>query len=230
MTLRESEEQLFAEWRGKRSVFYPDGVVNEEAWMRSTPKILLLMKEVNDPNGRGWDLRTFLSTTDRQDTWDSVTRWIRAIRALPTELPWRDVRSVEPEHRREHLGSLAVMNLKKTPGRHTADVKTFRKIVAEDQSFLRRQFSLYDADLVICCGSEVTRAFFDWIGPEHAKRWKRTRRGIEFLEYTPGKHVIDYAHPEARVAPFLLHYPLVDAVREIRLDAINRTIEPDYRG
>lgn len=230
MALRDAEDQLFAEWREKRSVFYPDGVVNEDAWRRNTPKILLLMKEVNEPNGRGRDLRKILSTTDRQDTWDSVTRWMRAVRALPAELPWQDVKRVRPEHRREHLGSLAVMNLKKTPGRHTTDVKKFRKIVAEDQSFLRRQFALYDADLVICCGSEVTKAFSAWIGAEHAKSWKRTRRGIKFLQFVPGRHVIDYAHPEARVAPFLLHYPLIDAIREIRLDATNRTAEPGCTG
>ena len=222
MTLRDSEEQLFAEWRGKRSVFYPDGVINEAAWMRSTPKILLLMKEVNDPDEEGWDLREFLSSTDRQDTWDSVTRWVRAIRALPTEVPWKDLMRVKSADRRDHLGSLAVMNLKKTSGGHTTNVKSFRKIVEEDQDFLRRQFALYDADLVLCCGSEVTRAFYRWIGPEHAKRWKSTRRGVEFLEYAPGKHVIDYSHPEARVSPFLLHYPLVDAIREIRSEGVDR--------
>lgn len=218
MSLREAEEQLFAEWKTKHEVFYPDGVVDEVAWQKSSPKILLLLKEVNDPDGQGWDLRKFLSTTNRQDTWDSVTRWIRAIRALPTELPWHEVKRVKPEHRRAHLTSLAAMNLKKTPGGDVANIKKLRNIVEEDHDFLRRQFALYEADLVICCGSEVTRAFYDWIGPEHAKKWKRTRRGIEFLEYALGKYVIDFAHPEARIAPCLIHYALIDAVREIRGD------------
>lgn len=223
MSLREAEEQLFAEWKTKHNAFYPDGVVDEAAWQASKPKILLLLKEVNDPDGQGWDLRQFLSKTNRQDTWDSVTRWIRAIRALPAELPWREVKRVRPEHRREQLCSVAVMNLKKTPGRAVTNVRKFRKIVEDDHLFLQRQFSLYDADLVICCGSEVTRAFYDWIGPEHAKKWKRTRRGIEYLEHAPGKHVIDFSHPEARVAPFFLHFALVDAVREIRGDSAQRT-------
>jgi hypothetical protein len=79
---------------------------------------------------------------------------------------------------------------------------------------VKKQFELYDADVVICCGSSVTSAFKSFIQP--GSNWRSTTRGVEFLEYKPSQHVIAFSHPEARVAENLLFYGLVDAVREIR--------------
>ncbi|RMD57346.1 hypothetical protein D6833_14060 [Candidatus Parcubacteria bacterium] len=107
------------------------------------------------------------------------------------------------------------MNLKKSPGGHTTVVSSFWQAASDDASFLREQFSLYRADLVICCGSVVSEAFDSFMKPESASEWKATARGVEYLEYTSGKYVIAYSHPEARVSANLLHYGLVDAVREI---------------
>lgn len=40
-------------------------------------------------------------------------------------------------------------------------------------------------------------------------------RGIAFYWRAPGRVVVDFSHPEARVQDNLLHYGLVDAIREI---------------
>ena len=42
-----------------------------------------------------------------------------------------------------------------------------------------------------------------------------TRRGIDYFERGAAKFVIAFSHPEVRVASQLLHYGLVDAVREL---------------
>jgi hypothetical protein len=118
-------------------------------------------------------------------------------------------------YRLQILGSIAVMNLKESPGGHTTVVSSFWDSVTEDASFLREQMSLYCADFVICCGSVVSEAFDTFMKPASASEWMVAKRGVEFLEYADGKYVIAYSHPEARVSECLLHYGLEDAIREI---------------
>jgi len=43
------------------------------------------------------------------------------------------------------------------------DVATFWPVVKRDAEYLREQFNLYSADLVICCGSTVADAFYEYI-------------------------------------------------------------------
>jgi hypothetical protein len=105
--------------------------------------------------------------------------------------------------------------MKKTPGGHTTDVKLFRKAVARDKEFISRQIALYKADLVVLCGSIVVEGFQLACGSDFAGPWRKTSRGIPFVEYRIGKFAINYSHPEARVQDCLLFYGLVDAVREI---------------
>ena len=61
MPIREQEDALFEEWeRAIDRPFYPDGAVNEEAFADSEPKLLYVLKEPNDPEGGGFDLREFV--------------------------------------------------------------------------------------------------------------------------------------------------------------------------
>lgn len=218
MGIAEAEEELFLHWSAGRQGFVKDGVVDEAAFGESSPSVLLLLKEVNDPgpHGGGWDLREFLREGGRAATWDSVCRWLRGIANLPGDTPWADLVNVDEADRRAAFKSIAAMNLKKTPGGHTTNEKQFWKTASEDAEFLRKQFSLYNADIVICCGSSVAEAFHEFIKPASSSPWKRTSRGVEYLEYLPGKYVIAYSHPEARVSSNLLHYGLMDAIQEAR--------------
>ncbi len=219
MGITEAEEALFERWsEGRDNFFVKDGVVDAPAFEMTSPSVLFLLKEVNDPgpDGGGWDLREFLRDGARAATWNNVCRWLRGINNLPRDTPWAELANVTAADRSETLANIGAMNLKKSPGGHTIVVSSFWQAATEDAPFLREQFSLYSADLVICCGSVVSGAFDAFMKPESASEWKATTRGIEFLEYTSGKYVIDYSHPEARVSPNLLHYGLVDAVRELR--------------
>ncbi|MBV8801208.1 MAG: hypothetical protein JO208_15555 [Alphaproteobacteria bacterium] len=216
--LRQREEELFAEWRTswpehEQSAFVTDGAVCPDEYENCSLKILLLLKEVNDPNGGGWCLREFLSEGGRSQTWNVVTRWLRSIRNPEATKQWKDIRVVTKGQRVRELQSVAAMNLKKYPGGHTSVGRTWREMVIRDREYVRRQFELYDADLVICCGSDVAGALKHTALPQDD--WAPTTRGVDYLEYKPGKFVIGYSHPEARVAENLLHYGLVDAVHEI---------------
>ena len=60
VTIEKVENELFDQWRDSRSDLVRDGVVDGKTYLESKRKIMLLMKEVNDPKGGKWDLRRFL--------------------------------------------------------------------------------------------------------------------------------------------------------------------------
>src|ERR1022692_3478306 len=187
MDLHDKEQELFERWRVDIPGFVTDGAVDVEAYSGSSPKILFLLKEVNDPGpgGGGWCLRDFLRQGGRPETWTNVTRWVYGIRNLPAEVPWHIVSGVGiPEKQRCcQLRTVAAVNLKKTPGGHTTDMRSFWPVVHRDAEHLREQFNLYSADLVICCGSTVADAFDACIKPGTIEPLRSTARGVKYLEY-----------------------------------------------
>lgn len=215
MSIAELENTLFAKWSIHREGFVSDGVANEAHFSSSNPKLMLVMKEVNDPDGGEWDLREFVREGGRPATWDNVTRWLIGINNLDKDLMWKDLEKITEEQRVETLGRLCVMNLKKSPGGHTTDNNELAKIAEEDLEYLNQQFSFYEPDVIICCGSKTNDIFHWLICLDTPPSWQRTKRGIWFHEYKPKRYIVSYSHPEARVQDCLLYYGLVDAIREI---------------
>jgi len=215
MSIQQEEESLFAEWREKRPGFVADGVVDENAYLASSPKLLFILKEVNAPGGGDWDLRSFLRDGGRAQTWNNITRWVEGIRNIPSDFPWSNMETINETSRRLALQSIAAINLKKSPGGHTTDRATLAATAAEDRAFLNRQFGLYEPDIVLCCGSDTSDTFHRLVTLDHKPEWKSTRRGVWFHEFKPKRFIVQFAHPEARVADTLLFYGLIDAIREI---------------
>jgi hypothetical protein len=227
MNIRTSEDELFAEWRAKRRGFVADGVVDESAYLQSSRKLLFVLKEVNDPDGGGWDLREFVKTSDRTQTWNNIARWVEGIRRLDEDIPWSELVEIDGERRRETLKSIAAVNLKKSPGGHTTDSAELAKTSEEDRVFLTRQFALYAPDVIVCCG---TSDLFHRLVPIcEQPQWKSTRRGVRFHEYRPGQFVLEYSHPEARCAAPLLYYGLIDAIREILIQQSGTVLQRTLR-
>jgi len=218
MNISEREDELFDRWRRVRENLVSDGVNDLSCFLDSTPRILFLLKEVNDPgeDGGGWDLREFFGKSGgRSQTGNTLCRWIEGISSTQSELPWCELEHVDSERRRQSFRKVATMNLKKSPGGITTNPKEFLKVTAEDSEFIREQFSFYEADWVICCGSIVAEVFESTIHPDLDSAWRKTSRGCWFVEYLPNKFVLSYSHPEARIADSILHYGLMDAVQEI---------------
>lgn len=218
MSLKESEEELFQRWSLHHGRFVRDGVVDSCAYMKSKIKLLFLLKEVNDPreNGEDWDLREFIRESGRAQSWDTVTRWVLGIRALPRRTPWSEIARVNRETRQSVLRSIAAMNLKKHPGGHTTNVKELWRIAERDAHLIREQIELYSADIIICCGSAVYKIYREYLQPANSNKWEMCTNGVEFLEHEPGKFALAYSHPAARVSKNLLQFGLIDALHEIR--------------
>jgi len=212
MSITSDEESLFNEWKGNRSGFVSDGLVSEYDYLNSKIKICIILKEVNDPNGGGWDLRKFLADGTRAQTWNNVVRWIFSIRNIEHSITWEDMDGIDEQDRIIQLKSICAMNLKKSPGTHTTDSASLKFVANEDREFIKKQFSLYDPDITICGG---TGDLFKSVAGLEQCKWNRTTRGIWWFERAPRKYVISYCHPEARVDNPLIVYGLIDAVREI---------------
>ncbi|MBI4619927.1 MAG: hypothetical protein HY739_07175 [Desulfobacterales bacterium] len=215
MTITEKENLLFDEWRKNREGFVSDGLVDEVSYLKSGLKLMFVLKEVNDPDGGDWDFRQFVREGGRSQTWDNITRWVKGVRSLPSEVKWNELSEITETQRRDILMSICAINLKKSPGGHTTDNQSLWDVSNKDKEFIRRQFALYEADVVIGCGSVTTDLLYSLIDFGADPGWMMTTRGVWYHEYLPKKFVISYAHPEARVADCLLYYGLIDALREI---------------
>lgn len=205
-----------------------DGIVHEESYLGHRPRILFVLKEPNDLEGGGWDLRNFVETGARSRTWDNLARWVAGIRRLPEETAWQEVAILTADRIKSLLHSIAAMNVKKSPGGGVAERAKIISIAREDRDFLLEQFNIYAADLVVSCGSPVRELVEELLLDAAHGSWKSTSRGVWFKEFRPSRFAVDYAHPQVRTWGHLLFYGLVDAIREIAKPAARcRTWRPD---
>ena len=220
VSIFEREQELFERWAGDESFkrwagdesFIPDGVACEETYLESTPKILFVLKETNDPSGRDGDLREFMRNGGTPKTWNNITRWVEGIRNLPNDTPWEVLEYIDEERRQKALRTIAAINLKKTPGGSTADEVRIRQAAENDKLYIKEQIKIYKADYVIFCG---TSDIFHCVVDQREVEWRRTGRRVWYHEPYPDRYMIKYYHPQAHYPHPLLHYGLVDAVREI---------------
>lgn len=212
MNISEQERQLFSEWSKKRAYFVPDGVVSESDYLNAETKLCFILKEVNDLNGGGWDLREFLRNGARSPTWNNIARWVQCIQSNE-EIQWRNLEQVTEATRTKTLRSICAMNLKKSPGTHTTVKATFEAVVEADKSFIKKQYDIYHPDITICCGTGWDLRYALDL---EADRVFETTRGVKWFMNSNGKPVIMFSHPAARVQDSLLVYGLSDAVREIK--------------
>ena len=140
-----------------------------------------------------------------------MARWVHGIRNLDSIPDWSFYSEINNEFRIEVLKSICVLNLKKSPGTHTAVQATLDTVANEDKNYIKSQYEIYDADLTICGGTGDL--FKSVVG--HEFEWKTTKRGIYWYERDANKYVVSFSHPEARVQNSLLVYGLLDAIHEI---------------
>ena len=195
------EEACFAKWRERRPHLVPDGAVHPATYEASNPKLLFILKEVNDIHDPTWDLRGFLrEDCGRRQTWNNVARWVAALTPGGSEHRWDQIREVE-NVRPCRLKSIAAMNVKKTTGVGSSDWNELAKFASEDTDLLEEQFGIYEPDFAVLCGVPL-----DWIPQFQCVRPQWTNRGIEFREYVDRKYGIAFLAspgPLSRAIPIL---------------------------
>ncbi len=208
MSIREKEERLFREWKSRyhelAKRFVSDGAVSENDYQTSNRKIAFILKEVNDEDGGGWDLREFLRDGGRGQTWNNVTRWVHGIRNLPSRCEWSFYKKISEAFRKETLKSIVAMNLKKLPGGSSTNRQDLEDVAKKDAPFIKKQYAIYDPDITICGGDDTADFFMKAVG--HKMKWEKTvgDHGDEILWYRRNsdpkrpKYVVSYWHPAAR--------------------------------
>lgn len=214
MSIREEEDKLFSEWKKNRKGFVSDGVVSEEDYENSNPKIAVILKEVNDPDGGNWDLRDKLREGIGYKIWCNVARWVYGIKNLGSIPDWGEFQDKvdEAEERKELFKSICVMNLNKSPGGSVAS-ESWKKIAEEDKEYIQNQYAIYKPDITLCGGtSDVFKDVMD-----HDDQWKQTTRGAWWYEIETGKYVAHLYHPAIRgvVRNPLVFYEMFDTVKEL---------------
>lgn len=204
------EDDLFRRWRQKRPNLVRDGAISELAYTGSSPRVVLVLKEVNSEYG-GWDLRQELVLDPKWQTWNAVTRWMRGIRQLHRSLTWPEIEAKpDATERVGALRSICVVNLKKEAGGPEASRASVARFAREDADFLREQLALYDPDVIICGGVGPLVNELMNLGP-----WARTSKGLEFVRR--GKtDILNFYHPQARYPLEMLYFSLIDGLRELR--------------
>lgn len=210
MSIRESEDTLFSIWRTKRDRFVEDGVVNEASYLSASRQILLLMKEVNDPEGGGWDLRDHLRNGTYPHTWNNAARWAYGI--LNSCPSFSDVPEPDAQFRKRWIEPLAVVNVKKVGGGASANQSDIMEYARGDRELLRTQLGLYKPGVTVCCStSRALRLLFDpvEIGPT-----RTTSNGTAYSKSATLGLVIHYYHPQVRYPANFLYTMLMEAVKE----------------
>lgn len=224
------EHNLFIEWMKWLQVNHPehgftyDGIVSPKDWNEAPKRILLLLKDYNQkskekpfielnlddekdratfPNVRShilWGIKS----PDQWRTWDNAARWVYGLMHLtPDYYPSFSEADQQGDarHRSNNLKKVAVIDVKKKPGRSSCSISQLNKYFQkypESYSFLAREISLYGKlDFVICCGDGLFD-IFKTIAKQEALKLQIFPSVYEDKDYMiclNGTIVINFIHP-----------------------------------
>ena len=203
------ENNLLDSWADSVPGFIRDGCANPQKYANSPVKLLFVLKEVN--GGKDWDLREFMNAGCRPQTWNVISRWIEGIFHLDRDYLWKDLQINNEQRRNQYIPHVCAVNVKKTSGSSVADSKTIQSEVEKSKDFLKRQLLLYQADIVVLCGTEKQYQ----TAINNNPNWEMTSRGIWYYIDANGSIIVSFSHPEARTKECFLYYGLIDAIKEI---------------
>ena len=237
MSITDKENELFDNWNTRYSnglnKYLCDGIVDEQAWIKSDFRVMYLLKEVNDC-GSDFDERDYLKNySNGSDTINSIIYWQKAIDEVRKggHLSWSDIMTwyndkLSVDEKTDLLKEIAVINVKKTTGLGTVDFAKFdayynrkengkyvNKDVLSEHLALYSKFAegKYKPNLVICGN---TRWVLDDLGITDTKEWAQTFNGTNYL-FKDGIIYLDFCHPNARIGRNFVYFILRDAISEI---------------
>ena len=200
--------QLSQLYRSKRipEGFVPGGIVDEPAYLSSSPRIVFLLKEVHsqkkDPD---WSLPQAVrdqakleldgeASTNRiiWRTWYNAGVWANALhRGMP---PYRDVSS--RERSAEGLMTIGMTNVKKTRGGPTSSPSEVWQHARDNLPLWKRELEIMAPDLVFCdkLTFKIVEALLQF---ETTRTWSR----LDFGEMSLSGHKTIFAntyHPLLR--------------------------------
>lgn len=197
MSKTEQLSALFKEWRSSNSLygdsFAEDGIVNEDLWDKAAKKILFLLK---DTNGYKGDFRGAVDSIP----WPEIGYWSYGLEhSLNSSFP--DF-SIAADQYRDACRGVAVVNIKKSPGKGSADAKEIERFATRDREFIEKEIGIISPDIIVSGG------VFDICKGIWGSAEKISERVYKFSRFRDSIF-IDFVHPRVRVATDVPYYALM---------------------
>ena len=208
--------KLFVEWKKERNYkyFISDGIIDEEKFEKQEKKILFILKEVNAPGyEKDWDLRAhdYIKNGPQYQLCYNVARWSHGI--LNSFPPFNDV-CYNREILKESLHSVAIMNLKKTPGEAEANMDKVKKVAKQDIDYIEREIEIINPNICICGGvGYILKDLFN------VNKTYIPSPQIYYFKFN-NMFFLDYWHPSVRWPAALTYYHLKVIFEELNEKSI----------
>ena len=224
MSINDQLEQLYKVWETKYSTFIRGGIVNEDDYLNSNPKVLFLLKEVNS-NDNGWSLVDLINdqTNDENiskdrflDIWETVGYWSCCL--IGGCQPYVNMKHAANDSfcrsgLNDGLKSIATTNLKKSCGKGTSNYDEILEYAVRDKDLLLQEIDIMNPEIVICGGT------FSIISEMFGFECHECRTGAKFACFRERVY-IEMPHPKARVAKQIVYAYFRDSI----LDLMDRKI------
>lgn len=212
------EDSLLNKWknttcRSNQSLFIKDGIVDPERYEASKVKITFILKEVNSPTSKEWDLKEYVRNGGRASSWNNIARWTAGILF---DKSFDEVRNMTEEYRKKYLAPISVVNLKKTPGLASSNYKEIRAHAIANRDQLKEQLNIYEPDIIICCGTG--NIFVEDVLELQKLNWTKPNNseGIWYLKDLKNDRWIVWTwHPQVRREKEFLYNALVPYIKEL---------------
>ena len=212
-----------ANGRKIRPGFRSDGVIDEPNWNQQEAKILFILKETNGGEGSlAYDLGHLKESIEsgirkgsldgKVDTWSNISCWLRALQDIvyyqgdkadfARSLRWKDY---EPQGKARNvarnLKGTVILNLKKSAGSARSRDGQIEKYFAKNEQWFKRQYNLYQPDIVVCCGPIVEKCIrgygiIDTYDKASAHTCNTAVGKIWYYAPADGPVIIGFFHPQ----------------------------------
>ncbi len=218
MTKTERLDALFKEWKKEQKPeeaerMCLDGIVCEERYDNTNPKILFIMKEPSTgPEESGFGFREWWCDEEVKFGFSiRLCEWAYGIWNGFPPLEQYDAQADRSNIQSDTIRSIAFMNLKKVGGGGEADRGVIKATTEANLCFLQRQISIINPDVIVggIGDSSLWEVLFPDIGGLQPSGFDI---GIARLQRrTKVIRVIDFYHPSYRV-PRAMQYCLLGRV------------------
>ncbi|NLI94065.1 MAG: hypothetical protein GX434_18255 [Peptococcaceae bacterium] len=199
MNINNQLDSLYSRYQNPDVQFVKGGVIDENTYTTSSPKILLLLKEVNDPDSKeNWSLVDHIN--DQIDkvkftsTWKNAGMWSFAVQnSFEHYETARALINIECG-----LRALATTNLKKSGGKSVSNYDEIKQHAINYKDLWTSEIDIIKPDVVICGGTysivQEILQFENLI----------CKAGTSF-GHALGTTFIDFYHPAYMVSPKMLY-------------------------
>ena len=146
----DEHESLLEEWKATCNPsqgFIKDGIIDPNRWETAPKKILVILKEGynTDRDPLSWDVRTVILENELFGTSFRETAYCAYCALNNRSLP-----ECSPKDALGALRSIAVINLKKTPGGRSSSLEEIQAHIAPKADYVKKQISLINPDWIVC--------------------------------------------------------------------------------